>query len=161
MFTTSESPKYSNLNSPNLLLWFFFCLIKSRVNRSGITQPFLNPNLIFFSNAPQIVCCRIIKKNQNKDLENSNSNILEVPMSWTDYYIRNRLLWNWISWTRRVNHYCILLSPTSNSKKYSYEKSFMQWNAWKILRGFVTTPCYNVTNYSCTANAQDRGYRIT
>ena len=65
----------------NLLLWFF-CL-KSRVNCSRITQPFLNPNLIFFSNAPQIVCCRIIKKNQNKDLENLN--ILEVPMSWTSY----------------------------------------------------------------------------
>ena len=48
----------------------FFCLIKSRANCSGITQPFLNPNLIFFSNVPQIVCRRIIKKNQNKDLEN-------------------------------------------------------------------------------------------
>ena len=37
-------------------------------------QPFLTPNLIFFSNAPQIVCRRIIKNNQNKDVENSNSN---------------------------------------------------------------------------------------
>ena len=75
---------HSNSNSPNLLLWFF-CLIKSRANRSGITQPFLNPNLIFFSKAPQIVCPRIIKKNQNKDLENST---LEVPMSRTCYRIR-------------------------------------------------------------------------
>ena len=49
LFTTSESPKYSNSNSPNLLLWFF-CLIKSRANCSGITQPFLNLNLIFASN---------------------------------------------------------------------------------------------------------------
>ena len=84
LFATSEPPKYSNSNSPNLLLWFF-CLIKSRMNRSGITQPFLNPDLIFFSNLPQIVCCRIIKKNQNKDLENSNLNILEFPMSRTSY----------------------------------------------------------------------------
>ena len=43
LFTTSEPPKYSNSNSPNLLLWFF-CLIKSRTNHSGITKPFLNPN---------------------------------------------------------------------------------------------------------------------
>ena len=35
LFMTSESPKYSNSNSPNLLLWSF-CLIKSRANRSGI-----------------------------------------------------------------------------------------------------------------------------
>ena len=63
----------------------FFCFIKSRANHSGITQPFLNPNQIFFSNAPQNVCRRIIKKNQNKDFENLNSNILEVPMSWTSY----------------------------------------------------------------------------
>ena len=82
MFTTLESPKYSNLNSPNLLLCFF-CLIKSRANCSGITQPFLNPNLIFFSNVPQIVCCRIIKKHQNKDLENLN--ILKVLVSRTSY----------------------------------------------------------------------------
>ena len=61
----------------------FFCLIKSRANHSGATQPFLNHNMIFFPNAPQIICHRIIKKNQNKDLENSNSNILEVPMSRT------------------------------------------------------------------------------
>ena len=51
LFTTSESPKYSNSNSPNLLLWFF-CLIENRANRSGITQWFPNPNLIFFSNSP-------------------------------------------------------------------------------------------------------------
>ena len=50
LFTTSEPPKYSNSNSPNLFLWFF-CLIKSRANRSGITKPFLNHNLIFFSNS--------------------------------------------------------------------------------------------------------------
>ena len=31
LFATSKPPKYLNLNSPNLLLWFF-CLIKSRVN---------------------------------------------------------------------------------------------------------------------------------
>ena len=49
---------------------FFFYLIKSRANQSGITKP-------------QIFCLRIIKKNQNKDLENSNLNILEVPMSRT------------------------------------------------------------------------------
>jgi len=49
LFTTSESPKYSNSNSPNLLLWFF-CLIKSWANPYGITQPFLNLNLIFASN---------------------------------------------------------------------------------------------------------------
>ena len=84
LFATSKPPKYSNSNYPNLLLWFF-CLIKSRANWSGIIQPFLNPNLIFFSNVPQIVCHRIIKKNQNKDLENSNLNILEVPMSRTSY----------------------------------------------------------------------------
>ena len=60
---TSEPPKYSN--SPNLLLCFF-CLIKSRANSSGFTQPFLNPNLIFFSNTPQIVCCRINKKIKTK-----------------------------------------------------------------------------------------------
>ena len=84
LFTTSEPPKYSNSNSPNLLLWSF-CLIKSRANCSGIKKPFLNPNLIFFSKAPQIVCRRIIKKNQNKDLENSN--ILEVPMSRTSYWL--------------------------------------------------------------------------
>ena len=82
LLLTSDPPKYSNSNSPNILLWFF-CLIRSRANRARITQPFLNPNLIFFSNAPQIVCRRIIKKNQNKDLENLNSNILEVPMSRT------------------------------------------------------------------------------
>ena len=35
LFTTSEPPKYSNSNSPNLLLWFF-CLIKSSANCSGI-----------------------------------------------------------------------------------------------------------------------------
>ena len=81
LFTTSESPKYSNSNSQiNLLLWFF-CLIKSRANRSGITQPFLNLNLIFAWNC----VLQIHKKNQNKDLENSNSNILEVPMSRTSY----------------------------------------------------------------------------
>ena len=67
LFTTLEPPKYSN--SPNLLLWFF-CLIKSRANCSGITKPFLNPNLICASN------CLL----QNH-LENWNSNILEVPMS--------------------------------------------------------------------------------
>ena len=78
LFVTSEPPKYSNSNPPNLLLWLF-CLIKSRA------KPFLNPNLIFFSDAPQIVCRRIIKKNQNKDLENSHSNILKVPMSRTSY----------------------------------------------------------------------------
>ena len=49
LFATSESPKYSNSNSPNLLLQFF-CLIKSRASCSGITQPFLNLNLIFASN---------------------------------------------------------------------------------------------------------------
>ena len=54
LFTTSEHPKYSNSNPPNLLLWFF-CLIKSRVNCSEITQPFLNPNLIFFSDAKLFV----------------------------------------------------------------------------------------------------------
>ena len=63
LFATLEPPKYWRI-----------CLIKSRANRSRIMQPFLNPNLIFFSNAPQIVRKRIIKKNQNKDLENSNSN---------------------------------------------------------------------------------------
>ena len=35
---------------------------------------------------PQIVCSKIIKKNQNKDLVNSNLDILESPMSWTSYY---------------------------------------------------------------------------
>ena len=59
LFATSEPPKYSN--SPNLLLWFF-CLIKSRTNCSGFSQSFLNPNLVFFSNAPQIVCHRINKE---------------------------------------------------------------------------------------------------
>ena len=83
LFTTSEPPKYSN--SPNLFLWCF-CLIKSRANCSQFKQHFLNRNLIFFSNASQIFCCRIIKKNQNKDLENLNSNILEVPMLRTSYW---------------------------------------------------------------------------
>ena len=49
LFTTLESPTYSNSNFPNLFLWFF-CLIRSRANSSGITQPFLNLNLIFASN---------------------------------------------------------------------------------------------------------------
>ena len=47
---------------PQIFCYEFFCLIKSRRNRSVFTQLFLNANLIFFSNAPQIVCRRIIKK---------------------------------------------------------------------------------------------------
>ena len=43
----------------------------------------MNPNIIFFSNMPQNVCCSIINKNQKKDLENLR--ILEVPMSRTSY----------------------------------------------------------------------------
>ena len=80
-----ETSKISKFEFFKSFVMISFCLIKSRANRSGITEPFLNPNLIFFSNAPQIVCCRIIKKNQNKNFENSNSNILEVPMSRTSY----------------------------------------------------------------------------
>ena len=84
LFATSEPPEHLDSNSPNLLLWFL-CFIKSRADHSGITHPFINPDQIFFSNAPQNVCRRIIKKNQNKDFENLNSNILEVPMSWTSH----------------------------------------------------------------------------
>ena len=49
LFMTSEPPKYPNSNPPNLLLWFF-CLIKSKGNHSGITQPFLNPSISWASN---------------------------------------------------------------------------------------------------------------
>ena len=85
-----------------------FCLIKSRANHSGITQPFLNPNMIFFSNAPQIFWHRIIKMNQNKDFESSNLNILEVPMSWTSYTNCTLcpvgiLLWIWKVWENSSN----------------------------------------------------------
>ena len=49
LFTTSESPK---IRIPIVQIFFydFFCLIKSSVNHSGITKPFLNPNIIFTSN---------------------------------------------------------------------------------------------------------------
>ena len=93
---TSEPPKYSNLNSPNLLLWFF-CLINSRTNHSGITQPFLNPNISF-------VCSRIIKKNQNKDLENSNSNILE-------FRCREQVIW-------QLGSVCSLTKYNNNAFEY-------------------------------------------
>ena len=80
--TCSQHRNLQNIHIHILQIFFMicFCLIKSRVNCSVIKQPFLNRNLIFFSNTSQIVCCRIIKKNQTKDLETSNSNILEVPM---------------------------------------------------------------------------------
>ena len=84
IITCSRDRNIQNIQI-RILQILFFCLIKSRANRSGITQPFLNPNLIFFFNGPQIVCCRIIRKNQNKNLENSNLNILEVPMFRTSY----------------------------------------------------------------------------
>jgi len=74
--TCSRHRNLQNIRILQVSCYDFFCLIKSSANRSRIMQPFLNPNIIFFSNTPQIVCHRIIKKNQNKDLENSN--ILEV-----------------------------------------------------------------------------------
>ena len=36
------------------------------LNPSGFTQTFLNPNQIFFSNAPQIVWRRIIEKSKQR-----------------------------------------------------------------------------------------------
>ena len=63
--------RYRNLQNIRIRILQIFCydfFARSKVgaNCSGITQPFPNPNLIFFSNVPQILCCRIIKKNQKK-----------------------------------------------------------------------------------------------
>ena len=49
LFTTSESPKIW-IPIVQIFCYDYFCLIKSSVNHSGITKPFLNPNIIFTSN---------------------------------------------------------------------------------------------------------------
>jgi len=49
LFTTSESPKHWNSNSPNLLLWFFGLILAwSKVG--SITPESHNPSQIFASN---------------------------------------------------------------------------------------------------------------
>ena len=72
--------KICEFESSKSFVMIFFYLIKSRANQSGITKPFLNPNLMKTS---FFFVSESLKKNQNKDLENSN--ILEVPMSRTSY----------------------------------------------------------------------------
>ena len=49
LFMTSESPKI-RIPIVQIFCYDYFCLIKSSVNHSGITKPFLNPNIIFTSN---------------------------------------------------------------------------------------------------------------
>ena len=88
LFATSEPPKYSNLNSPNLLLWFFLIILYNifwgfrlkthaiRV-RKGCVISILRPT---FDQAKNKI---LLTKKIRKNLENSN--ILEIPMSWTSY----------------------------------------------------------------------------
>ena len=66
--TCSRHRNLQNIWIPILQIFCFDFFAWSKVGRIA---------LIFLSNAPQ---------NQNKDLENWNSNILEVPMSRTGYY---------------------------------------------------------------------------
>ena len=49
LFTTSEFPKI-RIPIVQIFCYDYFCLIKSSVNHSGTTKPFLNPNIILTSN---------------------------------------------------------------------------------------------------------------
>ena len=49
LFMTSASPKI-RIPIVQIFCYDYFCLIKSSVNHSGITKPFLNPDIMFTSN---------------------------------------------------------------------------------------------------------------
>ena len=71
LFATSEPPKYSNSNTPN----FCFCLLK------GDKKTFLLAENIFWTNENVFLSPFKKQKQRFGELENSNSNILEGPMS--------------------------------------------------------------------------------
>ena len=90
LFTTSESPKYSNLPIFCCLQNFVFFSIKSRAKYCN-QATFSNSDCmgVQFKALKYVIQ---IKKKKFKtiffgQLDNSNSNILQVLMSWTSYLI--------------------------------------------------------------------------
>ena len=87
LFTTSDPPKYSNSNSPILQI-FVFVFWRGTRKHFHWSKKYFRPIKIF-SCPPSI--------NKNKDLENSNSNILEVPMSQKSYRIQIMFTWQYFA----------------------------------------------------------------
>ena len=126
LFTTSESPKYSNPPIFCCLQNFVFFLIKSRAKYWNHATFSNSDSMGVQLKALKYVLQNYFQKIKTKffgQFDNSNLNILEVPMPWTSYM--NIMLS--ISWVPSLYHWilvCNLLRLQVAKSTFSYT-----WNS--------------------------------